>query len=75
MVIWQIISGQDLNPPTGYNKGDDITNLLAEYTRENSRKDNYINILVNMYEAEIQKLKSSNFSRPILHLWPPLVFP
>jgi hypothetical protein len=42
---------------SAYNKGDDITNLLAEYTRENSRKDNYINILVNMYEAEIQKLK------------------
>lgn len=40
-----------------YNKGDDISSLLAEYTRENTRRDNYINILVNMYEAEIQKLK------------------
>ena len=46
-----------------YNKGDDICSLLAEYTRENSR-DNYINILVNMYEAEIQKLKQDiNASR------------
>ena len=40
-----------------YNKGDDISSLLAEYTRENTRRGNYINILVNMYEAEIQKLK------------------
>ena len=40
-----------------YNKGDDISSLLAEYTRENTRRDSYINILVNMYEAEIQKLK------------------
>ncbi len=40
-----------------YNKGDDISNLLTEFMRENSRRDNYINILVNMYEAEIQKLK------------------
>ena len=40
-----------------YNKGDDISSLLAEYTRENTRRDNYINILVNMYETEIQKLK------------------
>ena len=39
-----------------YNKGDDICSLLAEYARENSR-DNYINILVNIYEAEIQKIK------------------
>ena len=47
-----------------YNKGDDICSLLAEYTRENSRRDNYINILVNMYEAEIQKLKQDiNASR------------
>jgi hypothetical protein len=47
----------DAHPTAYYNEGDDVTSLLAEYTRENSRRDNYMNILVNMYEAEIQTLK------------------
>ena len=45
-----------------YHKGDDIISLLAEYTRENTRRDNYINILVNMYEIEIQKLKQDVYA-------------
>ena len=42
-------------------KGDDISSLLAEYTRQ----DNYINILVNMYEAEIQTLKQDISASPL----------
>lgn len=40
-----------------HNEGSDITILLAEYAKENSKREALITALVKMYEEEITKLK------------------
>ena len=40
-------------------EGKDVTAMLMDYTREAQTRDNLLKTLVNVYEAEIKRLKSS----------------